>query len=220
MSRCCSGGCSVPCCKQPFRTQETSTRRNQEQSLLHLFLMKCFQKENISMIQAPITIYDLSLNVRVSWQAHSLSNAGTNGSNKLMPRRQLLANRTETDACSGNIAKHHHAILLAEYLEAAHIPLCPACSQRDARRAAALTERPEYKDLTMEEILTMCGLCAAHGFLVTAKRAKSKENKETVSAEVNTHWSISRLRWHCLIVMLKPRNCILVWETQKRRGKC
>jgi CRISPR/Cas system-associated protein Cas7 (RAMP superfamily) len=125
-----------------------------------------------------MTIYDLSLNVLVSWQAHSLSTAGTNGSNRLMPRRQLLANRTETDACSGNIAKHHHAMLLAQYFEAARVPLCPACSRRDARRAAALTERPEQKDLAMGTILEQCGLCDAHGFLVTAKRAKTKEKKE------------------------------------------
>ncbi len=151
------------------------------------------------MIQAPIAIYDLSLNVCVSWQAHSLSNAGTNGSNKLMPRRQLLANRTETDACSGNIAKHHHAILLAEYLEAADIPLCPACALRDARRASALTERPEYKDLTMEEILSMCGLCDAHGFLVTAKRAKSKESKETVDEQENEETDRLRRSKHTLV---------------------
>ncbi len=131
------------------------------------------------MIQTPITIYDLSLNVRVSWQAHSLSNVGSNGSNKVMPRRQLLADRTETDACSGNIAKHHHAVLLAEYFEAGQVPLCPACSHRDARRAAALTERPEYKDLSIEEILENCGLCDAHGFLVTAKRARRRESQET-----------------------------------------
>jgi len=88
-------------------------------------------------------IYEMSINVRATWQAHSLSNAGNNGSNRLLPRRQLLADGTETDACSGNIAKHHHAALLAEYLEAAGSPLCPACRSRDGRRAAALIERPE-----------------------------------------------------------------------------
>ncbi len=151
------------------------------------------------MIQSPITIYDLSLNVRVSWQAHSLSNVGTNGSNKLMPRRQLLANRTETDACSGNIAKHHHAVLLAEYLEAARVPLCSACSQRDARRAAALTERPEYKEQTLEEILRMCGLCDAHGFLVTAKRARAKENQETEGNREDEETDRHRRSKHTLV---------------------
>jgi len=79
----------------------------------------------------------------VSWQAHSLSTAGTNGSNKVMSRRQFLADGTETDACSGSIAKHHHAVLLAEYLMASGIPLCPACQEHDGCRAAALIERPE-----------------------------------------------------------------------------
>lgn len=128
------------------------------------------------MLQPPtLTTYELSINVRVSWQAHSLSTAGTNGSNKVMPRRQLLADGSETDACSGSIAKHYHAVLLAEYLAAAGIPLCPACQQRDGRRAAALIERPEYKNLSVEQILQGCGLCDAHGFLVTAKNANNQQ---------------------------------------------
>ena len=131
------------------------------------------------MLQLPtLSMYELSVTVRVSWQAHSLSNAGTNGSNKVMPRRQFLADGTETDACSGSIAKHHHAVLLAEYLMASGIPLCPACQEHDGRRAAALIERPEYKDLSVEQILLGCGLCDAHGFLVPAKNANSKQGTE------------------------------------------
>ena len=89
------------------------------------------------------------MNVLVSWQAHSLSNEGSNGSNKVMPRSQMLADGSETDACSGSIAKHHHAVLLAEYLAATGVPLCPACLQRDGRRAAALMELPEYKHISV-----------------------------------------------------------------------
>ena len=125
-----------------------------------------------------LPIYDLSLNVRVSWQAHSLSTAGSNGSNKMMPRRQLLADGTETDACSGAIAKHHHAALLAQYFQAAGVPLCSACLRRDSRRAAALVELTAYKGMTIEQILTQCGLCDAHGFLVTAKNA-GKDGQDT-----------------------------------------
>src|SRR6266699_6018711 len=113
-----------------------------------------------------LAMYELTINARVSWQAHSLSNAGTKESNKVMSRRQILANGSETDACSGSIAKHHHAVLLAEYLAASGVPLCQACRQRDGRRAAALVERPEYKDISVEQILQGCGLCDAHGFLV------------------------------------------------------
>jgi len=141
--------------------------------------------QEISTAQEPIAIYDLTLNIRVSWQAHSLSTIGSNGSNKLMPRRQLLADGTETDACSGNIIKHHHAVLLAEYFEEAGVPLCPACAVRDARRVAALTDRPEYpeyKDVMMSQILSRCGLCDAHGFLITAKRP-SRDQIEKVSQE-------------------------------------
>lgn len=133
----------------------------------------------MSQEQATFPIYDLSINARVSWQAHSLSNSGTNGSNKLMARRQLLADGSETDACSGSIAKHYHAILLAEYLAFSGVPLCPACQRRDGRRIAALTDRPEYKNISIERILQECGLCDAHGFLVTAKNANSQQGTET-----------------------------------------
>jgi CRISPR-associated protein Cst2 len=122
----------------------------------------------------PSSIYELSLNVRVTWQAHSLSTSGNNGSNRLLPRRQLLADKTETDAVSGNIAKHHHAALVAEYFAADGSPLCPACRAGDGRRAAALIDRPDYQDLSLERIVRECALCDAHGFLVTAKNADSE----------------------------------------------
>ena len=125
-----------------------------------------------------IPVYEMSINVRVEWQAHGLSNAGSNGSNRLLPRRQLLANGTETDACSGDIAKHHHAVLLAEIYQDAEVPLCPACASRDGRRAAALLDRPEYKHREIGRILRECGLCDAHGFMVTAKNATNGTNSE------------------------------------------
>src|SRR5688500_10659346 len=103
-------------------------------------------------------IYEMSINVLSYWQAHSLSNAGSNGSNRLLPRRQLLSDGTETDACSGNILKHYHAVLLAENMEEAAIPLCPACAVRDGRRAAALVDRDDYQNMSIEQILLECGL--------------------------------------------------------------
>ncbi|MBU0492755.1 MAG: hypothetical protein KKA73_22330 [Chloroflexi bacterium] len=123
-------------------------------------------------------VYEMSINARVTWQAHSLSNAGTDGSIRTLPRRQLLADGTDTDACSGNIAKHHHAMLLAEYLEAGGPPLCPACAARDGRRATALYGLPGYEDLTIERVLNECGLCDAHGFLLPAKKAASDGSTE------------------------------------------
>lgn len=123
---------------------------------------------------AQTPIYDMTLCVLVAWQAHSLSNAGSNGSNRLLPRRQLLADKTETDACSGSIAKHHHAALAAEYFAADGSPLCPACRVGDGRRAAALLDRPDYGVLSFERIVQECALCDTHGFLVTAKNAESE----------------------------------------------
>lgn len=140
-----------------------------------------------------LPVYDLSLTVRVSWQAHSLSTAGSNGSNRVMPRRQLLANGVETDACSGNIAKHHHAALMAQYAEAMNLPLCPACKGRDGRRAAALLNHPDYPTLSTQRILTTCALCDTHGFLVTAKNGKNaSEDQETQARQrVNKHTLIN-----------------------------
>lgn len=139
------------------------------------------------MIQEPLQpIYDLSINVRVSWQAHSVNNAGNNGSNRLLPRQQLLADGTMTDACSGGMLKHHHANLLTQYLEACDAPLCPACRIRDPRRAAALLDHPAYQDLSLTRVLRECALCDAHGFLITAKHAD--EDRETEARQrLNKH---------------------------------
>ncbi|MFL5625395.1 MAG: hypothetical protein ACJ788_07340 [Ktedonobacteraceae bacterium] len=125
-----------------------------------------------------LAIYEMSINARVAWQAQSLSNAGDKGSNRRLPRRQMLADGAVTDACSGNILKHHHASLLAEYLEAEGCTLCPACQAGDPRRAAALLERPEYKGITVESILSECALCDAHGFLIPAKNAGLEADTE------------------------------------------
>ena len=121
-----------------------------------------------------LSIYEISLNVLVAWQAHSLSTIGSNGSNRLLPRRQLLTDKTETDACGGNIAKHHHTALLAQYFAADGSPLCPACRVGDGRRVAALLDQADYQALSFERIVRECALCDTHGFLVTAKNAESE----------------------------------------------
>lgn len=126
----------------------------------------------------PLTIYEFSVCWLATLHAHSLSNSGSI-SNRLLPRQQLLADGTETDALSGNISKHQHAALLAEYLEAAEISLCPACLKRDARRVGALAGKSEYAPLTIEKILTGCAMCDAHGFLVTAKNSASDKLDDT-----------------------------------------
>lgn len=125
------------------------------------------------------TVYELSLNLLVTWQAHSLSNAGTDGSIRTYGRTQLLADGVETDAISGNISKHHHAVLLAEYFQASGIKLCLACAARDGRRAAALIDNPAYKELSLKQIITECGLCDVHGFLVTGKNGSTEKGEET-----------------------------------------
>ena len=142
---------------------------------------------------AETPFYDMTLCVLVAWQAHSLSNAGSYGSNRLLPRRQFLADKTETDACSGSIAKHHHAALAAEYFAADGIPLCPACRFGDGRRAAALLDRPDYGVLSFERIVQECALCDTHGFLVTAKKAESETEvaREKISKDTLINYSFA-----------------------------
>ncbi len=120
------------------------------------------------------TFSSFSLNLCVTWQAHSMSNAGTNGSNRLLPRYQLLSDGTRTDSCSGNQLKHQHAVLLTEYAEEAGLPLCAACARRDGRRAAALVGQDAYKEMTIDRVIRDCALCDTHGFLVTGKNADDK----------------------------------------------
>lgn len=113
-------------------------------------------------------MYEMAISALATWQAQSMSNSGSSG-NRTLPRRQLLANGIETDAYSGNLAKRHHATLLAEYLQEAGVYLCPSCAKRDGRRAAAEASTERVR-LTMDGILK-CGSCDVEGLLVTAKRA-------------------------------------------------
>ncbi len=127
-------------------------------------------------------IYELGISLRVSWQANSLNNAGNHGTNRMFPRRQLLADGIEVDASSGNMHKHQHAHATAEQMEALGLSLCPACQRRDGRRAMALIEEMMATPLTMERILLQCGLCDTHGFLVTGKRAsKDSDQRQALS---------------------------------------
>jgi CRISPR-associated protein Cst2 len=121
----------------------------------------------------------LTLSCALHLEAHSLSNVGSNGSNRLLSRRVKLADGTETDAWSGNILKHHHAALCAEYMAAEGGPLCPACAVGDGRRAMALISQADYKNLTIDRILLQCGVCDVHGFLVTPKGTASAGSTET-----------------------------------------
>lgn len=117
----------------------------------------------------PVSVYELAISVRSEWQAHSMSNIGSHGTNRLLPRRQVLAGGQETDACSGDILKHHHAALVAEYFEAERMPLCPSCSIRDARRAGALADT-RTADISLANLLR-CPQCDIHGFLLTGRRS-------------------------------------------------
>lgn len=141
-----------------------------------------------------IPIYELSVNIRMSWQAHSLSNSGNNGTNRMLPRRQLLADGTETDACSGSIAKRYHAALLTEQMMAKGIHLCSECAAGDSRRAGA----NDSKDLDMSSILT-CGVCDTHGFLITGKKAKKVSKKEGGAETKKKGIDRDRLSKHSLI---------------------
>jgi CRISPR/Cas system-associated protein Cas7 (RAMP superfamily) len=120
-------------------------------------------------------IYELSLHLLSTLQAHSLSNVGNNGSIRTVARRQKLASGIETDAISGGITKHYHAAILAELFEYNGVPLCPACQKRDSRRAGALPYTPE---LNIKSIIAGCGICDAHEFVITAKKSVDADGKD------------------------------------------
>lgn len=121
------------------------------------------------MPESAIPVYEVAFLIRSEWQAHSMNNIGSGGTNRLYPRRQLLANGVETDACSGDILKHHHAALVAEYFEEEGLRLCPACSARDPRRAGSLADT-RTADIAMAGLLR-CPQCDIHGFFLTARKA-------------------------------------------------
>jgi CRISPR/Cas system-associated protein Cas7 (RAMP superfamily) len=165
-------------------------------------------------------IYELSICARVAWQAHSLSTAGNNGSNKVMARHQLLADGSQTDACSGNIAKHTHAMTVAEYFEAQNTPLCPACQRRDSRRAMALLGHPTYGDLSLERAIQECALCDSHGFLVTSKQGDEKTDpRQRLSKETLIDFSyalaLPTRSWETTQL-----HTVSVQEARRKRGRC
>lgn len=127
------------------------------------------------MFTEPFVVYEISINYRTELQAHSLSNVGS-VSTWTQPRRQLLADGTEVDAISGNIMKHYHAVLAAEYFQAMGLQLCPACAARDGRRIAALIKQADYANPEIGRVLSECPLCDTHGFLVTGKNATDDVN--------------------------------------------
>jgi CRISPR-associated autoregulator DevR family len=135
------------------------------------------QVAEINLMEIPNSkIYELSICFKTNLQAHSMSNIGNKGTNRLFSRRQLLSDGTETDALSGNIFKHHHASLLSAYFEANEVPLCVACSNRNVLRSAAPGNSKNKKG-SIKEILVNCGTCDTHGFLITTKN-KAGENGE------------------------------------------
>ena len=120
----------------------------------------------------------MGFSYRAGWEAHSMSNAGNNGTNRQLPRRQMLADGTETDAISGNILKHGNGTLFAEYAVSERAPLCPACAVGDGRRAMALIGQADYKNMTIDRILQECAKCDVHGFFVPPKGAGSDGSME------------------------------------------
>jgi CRISPR/Cas system-associated protein Cas7 (RAMP superfamily) len=132
------------------------------------------RKRTIATDENLLVIYEMSLHLRSTLQAHSLSNAGDNGSIRTLARKYMLASGVETDAISGNIEKHYHAALLAESFEYYGVPLCKACQDRDTRRAGALPYSPK---LTIQSIITNCGICDTHGFLIPAKKSVDSDGE-------------------------------------------
>ena len=166
--------------------------------------------------QAPF--YEMSFNVLAAWQAHSLSTAGSNGSNRVMPRRQLLADKSETDACSGNIAKHHHAALVAAYFAAEGNPLCPACRVGDGRLHCSIDPTMGPFLLSASSVNVRCATRTASSSqrkMPTARRAQGHVRRSAKRRSLT-----SPMPWLFLSATPRPVSCIPAMGPPKRRGKC
>ncbi len=125
-----------------------------------------------------IYIYEMTLCFNLTLVGHGISNQGSKGFITEEPRRQLLADGTETDAISGGLYKHYHAFLLAEMYRDVGVPLCSHCAWNSSLRAAGLTNGKGNRHRLMEKLLGGCGVCDVHGFLVPGKKKKDDSDEE------------------------------------------
>ncbi len=139
-------------------------------------------------LNGPFPIYDMSINILATWEAHSLSNIGNNGSTITYGRKQVLHNGIVVDSCSGNIIKHFFFASVVNYLAAYGQPLCKPCASGDSQHFAGYLHYPllqnEELDLSMNNILQKCASCDLCGFLITTKK-KERRKKEVIIDEEN-----------------------------------
>jgi len=118
-------------------------------------------------------IYELAILGRATWELHSLNNEGTVG-NVTEPRTVVLANGKKTDAVSGEMLKHIHAMKMWE-LESDKSKFCKPCRELEPSKAA---HNPDMKKITgkdqerkkVEKAVEDCLLCDLHGFLIPGGR--------------------------------------------------
>lgn len=121
-----------------------------------------------------IPIYDLSLSLRVGWEAHSISNAGSNGTNRLLGRKILLTNGIEADAASGNILKRDHREISREYAPSFGAFLCAGCSAGDAGGVASLPASERSQGHSIE----LCAVCDIHGYMIPGRSGDANNEVE------------------------------------------
>lgn len=135
------------------------------------------------MTTPSMLIYELSFNIRLGLAAHSLSNVGSNGTNRLLGRRILLADGVEADGASGNIFKRSHRVLTAEYLPSFGQPLCLPCAVGDGRGAAGLSATEQGQG----HPVTRCGVCDIHGYMIPPRANEAgSEDEGIASAEAQS----------------------------------
>lgn len=111
-------------------------------------------------------IYELAILGRATWELHSLNNEGTVG-NVTEPRTVVLADGTKTDAVSGEMLKHIHAMRIWE-LASDKKQFCEACQTMEPSKAGknsnVTSQKKTEKAVTVA--LQDCTLCDIHGFLI------------------------------------------------------
>jgi CRISPR/Cas system-associated protein Cas7 (RAMP superfamily) len=139
------------------------------------------------LIFEPNPIYEIGLSILAEYQAHALSNIGSNKSNRMNPRKQVLSIGINTGAISPGIIRHFHSDLTANYLAESKVYLCAGCLSGDSRRFAAVVEDERFSsiihankdflaNISLESIIK-CGQCDCCGVLLLSQNPdESNEN--------------------------------------------
>lgn len=113
-----------------------------------------------------MTIFEIGIMARVTWNLHSLNNEGSLG-NVTEPRTVVLASGERTDGISGEMLKHIHAYNVW-LLQEDKSMFCAGCQKLHPQKADInpLIKKIDSPNEAMRKAISSCILCDLHGFLI------------------------------------------------------